>query len=101
MKRIVSEVSKDQILSSSLRGDEIVAYRCNNSTNQNIAVLCKLHRECVKERFGFINLGNPTCPPSYISENFFQSINLAKDQRKLYTFDDQKELILAIFHEKI
>lgn len=97
MRKIITTLSQPEVLVDQLEGKEIVAYRCSNSTNNHVAMLSRLHKNESNSRFGFINIGYPTSAPTYTTNTFFDSLRAAQGNRKLFVFDNQAELIEAIY----
>jgi hypothetical protein len=96
MKRIIDPADRQEVTSQDLEGNEIVAYRCLSS--KSICVLSKLLKDGT---FGFVNLSRSNIPPAFVGYSFYQSIDSATKNRKLFVFANQSALIEAIYLKKL
>lgn len=95
MKRLIDPKDRQELTSQDLEGNEIVAYRCIDS--DSVCVLSKLLKGGT---YGFINLSRSNGAPVFIGDNFYEAVDAATKNRKLFVFANQLALIEAIYLKK-
>lgn len=106
MKKIVSQVSETEIPVASVDDRSIVAYRKKGGGVGILARLTSYVRHAERHsvsasKFGFVSLNSPTSDPTYVNNTFFECLDKAHTQRKLYVFENMEELIKAVYQNKI
>lgn len=100
MKKIIlQEEDIKEILPTQLMGNETVAYKCANS--DNYTMLSKINKNG-RAAYGFIPIGGGIMQDArFIEDTWIDSIKLAARHRKVYVFDSGRELIEAIYKNKM
>jgi hypothetical protein len=93
MKTLVGKKQTSVIHYSDLTGNELIAYRCQNS--DAYAVLAKLGGGGT---YGFVPLNNSNSKPRYIDASWFGSVQLAMGCRDLMVFDNMEEMITCMIN---
>jgi hypothetical protein len=99
MKSIIKKTQAKEIEIKDLIGKEIIAYKCKSiDMKDNYAVLSRLHDNNSPSLYGFVPIGDSTSKPRYVGKSWFQSVEKASENRELKTFENEKELIAAIYN---
>jgi len=91
MKRIIKSIEKSFIEYSALKEGSIIAYKLKSKCT-TISILQQLSDNENPLLYGFVHLGQPNWNPSFIKDNYFDSIKDAMLTEDLMLFDNLQEL---------
>lgn len=102
MKKIIPAEVSDSITIDKVTEHELVAYKCKSADATKrpyaVAVLTKLGTNS----YGFVALDySVNSKPRFVANDWRASIKLASESRQLYAFNNQANLIEAIYNKKI
>jgi hypothetical protein len=103
MKKIISVAKPQEVRSSELKGNEVVAYRSKNSENYCILaklVNKKMYGDKVQEVFGFVPLGSSSSEPRFVSDTWQGAIEVASQTRSVFMFETWQEMLQAMLNKR-
>ena len=97
-KIIIKPVAAKEIKLNDLQGNEIVAYRSQNSPNY--CVLAKLtQKDFGQQKYGFVALNCSDTPPRFVGNTWYEAITIAGKNRDVMVFTSMDEMLTAMLNK--
>jgi len=99
MQKIIVTQTATEIKLDSLQGNEIVAYRSQNSENYCILARLTKKEDGHNQKFGFVAMNCSNSSPRFAEKTWYDSIRLASKTRSIVTFANMTELLTAMLNK--
>ena len=97
-KVIIKPVAAKEIKLNDLQGNEIVAYRSQNSPNY--CILAKLtQKDFGQQKYGFVALNCSNSSPRYVGDTWYDAIATAGKSREIMVFASMDEMLTAMLNK--
>jgi hypothetical protein len=98
MQKIIVTQTATEIKLDNLQGNEIVAYRSQNSVNY--CILARLtKKDDGQQKYGFVAMNCSDSSPRFVEKTWFDAIRLASKTRSVVTFANMNELLTAMLNK--